>query len=172
MPNDTELVAYSLEEPPYFQTEHMGSYVHAKSLKDRNEPIRFMISLEMIGYFTDEPDSQRFPADFLKLFYPTAGNFVAVASGWSSQSLVREMKSKLIASSTVPVRSMNVPQGAFGINLSDHQSYWAFGYPAVMITDTSFFRNSNYHEETDTPDQLNYGKMAEVVKGVYGIMVE
>ncbi len=166
--NDIELVAYSLEEPPYFDTEHMGSYVHAKSLRDKNSKVKFMISMEMIGYFTDRPDSQDFPAGFLGIFYPNAGNFIAVVSGFSSLGLVRDIKSKMIRSSNIDVRSMNAPQKAFGIGLSDHRNYWVFDYPAVMVTDTSFFRNKNYHEKTDTPDTLDYERMAEVVRGVFG----
>lgn len=110
LPNDTELVAYTLEEPPYFQTEQMGSYVHAKSFKGLGKSVRFMISLEMIGYFSDEPNSQSFPASFLGLLYPTTGNFIAIVSGLTSQSLVRDMKADLIESSNIEVRSMNAPQ--------------------------------------------------------------
>ena len=148
----------------------MGSYVHAKSLKDRGVAVRFMLSLEMIGYFSDAPDSQRYPAKVLECFYPSIGNFVAIVSDMVSQGLTYELKSKMIASSSLDMRSMNAPQKLFGIGLSDHRNYWAFDYPAAMVTDTSSFRNANYHEKADTPDTLDYEKMAEVVRGVYGTL--
>lgn len=165
-----ELVAWTLEEPPHFATEHMGSFHHAKSLSEGKIKVSLALSLEMIGYFSDEPNSQTFPIAALSLAYPTTGNFISVVGSTSSWLLTRKVKAAMKKSSKIPVYSINAPGFVQGIDYSDHRSYWHFGYPALMITDTSFYRNSNYHTDWDRPETLNYEKMAEVVKGVYGIL--
>ncbi|WMJ73249.1 M28 family peptidase [Cytophagaceae bacterium ABcell3] len=167
-----DLVAYSLEEPPFFKTPHMGSYVHAKYLKDNEIPVKAMISLEMIGYFSEEEDSQDFPFSLMKLLYPTKGNFIAVVGKVGQRSLTKKVKTSMISASAIPVKSINAPKFVQGIDFSDHLNYWIFGYPAIMITNTSFYRNKNYHEKTDTPETLDYEKMAEVIKGCYRAIVE
>jgi hypothetical protein len=161
-----ELVAYTLEEPPYFRTQNMGSAVHAASLKQQNVPVRLMLSLEMIGYFTDAPNSQSFPVKILKLFYPSRGNFIAIVGKLGQGSVVRRIKKAMRSASSLPVYSINAPPALPGIDLSDHLNYWNAGYPAAMITDTSFYRNIRYHTARDTPDTLDYEKMAMVVQGV------
>lgn len=166
-----DFVAWTLEEPPYYDTQWMGSYVHAKSLYDAQVPLEFALSLEMIGYFSDEADSQSYPASILNLIYPTTGNFIAVIGGLDHWKLVRSLKSSMMKNSGLPVYSMNAFGFIPGIDYSDHRSYWAFEYPAVMVTDTSFYRNKNYHTPDDTWDKLDYKRMAEVVKGVYAAIV-
>ncbi len=162
-----ELVAYTLEEPPYFRTKDMGSAVHAQSLKDKGIDVEVMISLEMIGYFSDEPDSQEFPVGYLKYFYPTEGNFIAVVGGLGNMGVTRKTKKAMRSASSLPVHSINAPASIPGIDFSDHLNYWKQGYEAIMITDTAFFRNKNYHTHEDTAEKLDYERMAEVVKGVY-----
>lgn len=161
-----ELVAYTLEEPPYFSTTGMGSYVHAKSLKDNNVKISLMISLEMIGYFSEEENSQDFPASILKLFYPSKGNFILIVGNFINVLTVRRVKAAFQSASDLPVYSSNVPKIIPGVDFSDHRNYWIFGYDAIMITDTAFYRNKNYHTTADTPEKLDYIKMAKVVDGV------
>lgn len=169
LPVQVELVAYTLEEPPYFASLAMGSATHAASLKKQGVKVRAMIALEMIGYFTDEPDSQELPAPFLKLFYPSTGNFIAVVGKLSQGRLVRKIKNAMKrAAAPLPVESINAPESLPGVDFSDHRNYWAVGYPAVMITDTAFFRNPNYHMPSDKPETLDYRNMARVVEGVYG----
>lgn len=162
-----ELVAYTLEEPPYFATTGMGSYVHAKSLRDNNVKVSLMISLEMIGYFSDEENSQDFPVSILKLFYPTKGNFISIVGNFMNGLSVRKVKSAMQCSGNLPVYSTNVPKFIPGVDFSDHRNYWIFGYDAIMVTDTAFYRNKNYHTTADTPEKLDYNKMAKVVDGVY-----
>ncbi len=162
-----ELVAYVLEEPPFFRTEHMGSAVHAASLRDAGAEVRAMLCLEMVGYFSEEPGSQLLPSPLLRPFYPDRGNFIGVIGNLGGGSLVRKVKRSFRAASSLPVRSMNGPRFVPGIDFSDHLPYWNAGYPAVMITDTAFYRNLAYHTEDDTPDRLDYQKMADVVLGVY-----
>jgi len=161
-----ELVAYSLEEPPHFRTESMGSAVHAASLEAKKARVRAMISLEMIGCFSDEKDSQAYPLGVLKLLYPSTGNFIAVVGRIGGGRLVRVVKTAMRAATRLPVESINAPGFIPGIDFSDHLSYWEHGYPAVMVTDTAFYRNPRYHTSDDTPDTLDYERMALVVDGV------
>ena len=164
LPLRVELVAYSTEEPPYFGTAHMGSAVHADAQKAAGAKIRAMISLEMIGYFSDGPGSQSYPMPLLKLYYPSRGNFITVVGNPRSIGLTRRVK-KAMSGGTVPVYSITAPAFIPGIDYSDHASYWDAGYPAVMINDTAFYRNKNYHKSTDTADRLDYQRMASVVDG-------
>jgi len=160
------LAAYTLEEPPNFRTEHMGSTVHARSLKENGVSVKLMISLEMIGYFSENKNSQSFPIPFLRLFYPSQGNFILVVDRLFSNQ-ARGLKKWMSAVSEVPVYSINAPAFIPGVDFSDHQSFWKYGYPAVMVTDTAFYRNAAYHSLRDTADRLDYRKMAQVVYGVY-----
>jgi hypothetical protein len=171
LPYRIDLAAYALEEPPYFNTRWMGSAVHAKSLKDGKVKVKAMICLEMIGYFTDQPRSQGFPIPLLKLFYPTTGNYIVVVGKLWSRSLVRNVKEAMLQVADIDVRSINAPAALPGVDLSDHKNFWKHGFDAVMITDTAFYRNPNYHRITDTIDTLDFAKMAEVVRGVYWAML-
>ena len=162
-----ELVFYTLEEPPYFRTENMGSAVHSRSLVESKRPVDMMISVEMIGYFTDAPDSQSFPLSAMKLVYPTQGNFIAVVGRYKDMVATRRFKSALKGVDGLPVRSINAPALVTGIDFSDHLNYWAQGFSAVMVTDTSFYRNHEYHRSGDTYERLNYPRMAQVVQGLY-----
>lgn len=161
-----DLVAYTLEEPPLYATEFMGSVIHAKSLKESKVPVRGMISLETIGYFTDQPKSQEYPSSLMKLFYPTRGNFIAVVGRFKDSKLFHPVKNALRDIPDLRVRSLRAPNWVKGVDYSDHRSYWAQGFPAIMITDTAFFRNQRYHTAEDTPDTLDYIQMAKVVDGV------
>jgi hypothetical protein len=160
-----DFVAYALEEPPFFGTEDMGSYLHAKGLHERGINIRGMICLEMIGYFTEEEDTQEYPVSLMKLFYPKTGNFIGIVGNFSSSSLVKEIKKHMKVAS-INVESLKAPSWIVGVDFSDHRNYWKFDYEAVMITDTSFYRNPNYHKISDTMDTLNFEKMGEVVRGI------
>lgn len=162
-----DLVAYTLEEPPNFKTKNMGSAIHAKYLHDNKIKVKAMICLEMIGYFSEKPKSQQYPVGLLKLFYPNTANYIAVVGKTGQGSTVRKIKRNMKPNMNLDVRSINAPKFIPGIDFSDHLNYWKYGYLAVMITNTAFYRNKNYHELTDTPETLNYSKMAEVVKGVY-----
>lgn len=167
-----ELVAYTLEEPPYFRTEHMGSAVHARSLREQDVEVEAMLSLEMIGTFIDTPGSQSFPLGFLKLLYPDEGNWIGVIGDFSSGRLVRRVKSVMARASEVPVHSFNAPPSLVpGIDWSDHLNYRNEGYPAVMITDTAYLRNHHYHTPEDTADRLDYARMAQVVDAVHATVV-
>jgi len=168
-PRPVELVAYSLEELPYFRTESMGSVQHARALVEARRDVQLMIAMEMIGYFRDDPGSQSFPVQALSALYPDRGNFIAVVGRFGDFSALRRVKALFTGATDLPVESINAPRSVTGIDFSDHASYWHFGIPALMITDTSFFRNPNYHGAGDTPDTLDYARMAKVVSGVYAV---
>lgn len=160
-----DFVAYSLEEPPHFGTQAMGSYIHAESLSKAKTKVKGMICLEMIGYYSDKPKSQSYPSMLLRPFYPSKGNFIGVISNFGSSSFAKEV-ARHISATSVPIRTLKAPSFIEGVDFSDHRNYWKFGYDAVMITDTSFYRNANYHRKTDTMDTLDFSKMQEVVKGI------
>lgn len=170
-PMAVELAAYALEEPPHFRTEWMGSAVHAESLRSRQVRVRAMLCLEMIGFFSDAPGSQKFPVPGFGLLYGRRGNFIAVAGRLRDGRLVRRVKAAMAGVEGLRIRSINAPPwlGPFplGLDLSDHSSYWDAGLPAVMVTDTAFFRNPRYHLPDDTPETLDYGRMALVVSGLH-----
>ena len=162
-----DLVAYTLEEPPFFRTPNMGSYVHAKSLKDKNIKVKGMISLEMIGYFNDAKNSQKYPLGFLKLFYGNKGNFITVVQKLNNKTFGRKFKRKMKQGATIRTKSIKAPKFLTGIDFSDHLNYWLFGYSALMITDTSFYRNFNYHHAGDTVNRLDINRMSKVIDSVY-----
>lgn len=162
-----ELVAFSTEEPPYFRTTGMGSSVHAESLRKANVKVRAMLSLEMIGYFSDANGSQHFPAGILGAFYPATGNFIGVVGRVSDGLLARRVKKSMSNAAPLPVYSISAPSFIPGIDFSDQLNYWHAGYDALMITDTAFYRNQNYHTEHDTVEKLDFKRMAMVVEGVY-----
>ncbi|MDQ2695285.1 MAG: M28 family peptidase, partial [Pseudomonadota bacterium] len=149
-PLTVELVAYTLEEMPYFRTPHMGSAVHAASLKGQGIALRLMISLEMLGYYSTAPGSQRYPLPVLKLLYPDRGDFIAVVGKLDQPGVVRRVKRAMQTAASLPVYSINAPRSLVGVDFSDQLNYWEAGYPAVMITDTAFYRNPHYHTAQDT----------------------
>jgi Zn-dependent M28 family amino/carboxypeptidase len=165
-----EFVAYALEEPPFFGTRNMGSYVHAKSLHDAKADVHGMICLEMIGFFRTEENTQEYPLGSMKLFYPNTGNFIAVVGNFSSSGLVK-LVSKQMRTAAIQVSTIKAPSWVQGVDFSDHRNYWKFGYDAVMVTDTAFYRNANYHETTDTANTLDFGRMQEVITGVCRVLV-
>src|SRR5438046_1985075 len=140
---------------------------HAAALRREGVAVRAMIALEMIGYFSDAPGSQRLPHLLLRVVYPSTGNFVAVIGRLGEAQLARRVKRAMQDATDLDVYSMNAPAWIPGIDFSDHRSYWAQGYPAVMVTDTAFYRNARYHTPRDTPDTLDYRRMADVVRGVH-----
>lgn len=158
-----ELVAYSLEEPPTYQTDSMGSAVHARSIANDTANIHGVIVLEMVGTFSDAWSSQAYPIPLLHLIYPNRGNFIGVIGRWNDGDWIQAVKDGMKGRTPLPVRSIRAPACVPGIEMSDHQNYWPLGLPAVMVTDTAFLRNPNYHSIHDTPDRLDYPAMGQVV---------
>lgn len=162
-----DLVAYSLEEPPYFSTRDMGSAVHARALKQAGVKVRGMLALEMLGFYSDAPDSQDYPLPALRLSYPDTGHFIGVVGLPGDDGLTARVAEAMRAGSPLPVESLTAPAGLPGVSLSDHASFWEQGFRAVMVTDTAFYRNPRYHTAEDTWDTLDYARLARAVQAVY-----
>jgi hypothetical protein len=165
------LVAFANEEAPFFDSDEMGSKVYAKRASQRNEDIKAMVSLEMIGYYSDKRGSQRYPFPF-SIFYPDTANFVGFVGNLSSRRLVRQALGAFRASTAFPSEGLAAPSWVTGVAWSDHWSFWQVGYPAIMITDTAFFRYEHYHRPTDTSDKLDYQSMARVTRGLLDVAIE
>jgi hypothetical protein len=161
-----DLVAYCLEEPPFFGSPYMGSYVHARSLRDEKVSVKEMLSLEMIGFFSEHENSQTFPMPFMRWVYPTCANFIAVIGNLRNWSLVRQVQRDMQMGTDIKVCKLSAPAVVPGVALSDHSSYWKFGFPAAMITDTAFYRNPNYHRSSDTIETLDFEMMSQVVNAI------
>lgn len=165
-----KFIAFVNEEPPFYMTDLMGSRVYVKDAKARGEKIKAALILEMIGYYSDKPNSQRYPP-LLGMFYPNKGNFITIVGNLRSRWLIKEIVSSFKEKAEFPIESIVASVFTPGADLSDHWSFWKEGYPAVMITDTSFYRNPNYHSPSDTYETLDYESMAEVVKGLSAVLV-
>jgi Zn-dependent M28 family amino/carboxypeptidase len=159
-------VAFVNEEPFYFQSEQMGSFVYASRCKARGDQISGMISLETIGYFSDAPGSQTYPSPVIAPFYPSTGNFIAFVGNIGSRTLLRRAIALFREQAKLPSEGAALPSFIPGVGWSDQWAFWQNGYPGIMITDTALFRYPHYHEATDLPDKLDYDRFALVVSGV------
>lgn len=165
------LVAFVNEEQPFSGGPEMGSRVYAERSRQRGERINGMLSLETIGYYSDRPGSQHYPFPF-SYFYPDTGNFIGFVSNLSSWRLVRQAVGAFRTSTAFPSEAVAAPEWIRGVGWSDHASFWQAGYPAIMITDTAFFRYRYYHDGTDTPEKLDYTSLARVTRGLVDVVVE
>ena len=164
-------VAFVNEEPPSFLGETMGSLVYARRIKERGDNVLAMLSLETIGYYSDVKGSQQYPAPF-NLFYPDTGNFIGFVGDLGSRELVRRAIKTFRQTTKFPSEGLAAPVGTPGVGWSDHWSFWQVGYPAIMLTDTAPFRYPHYHQSSDTPDKIDYDRMARVVLGVSKVVAE
>jgi Zn-dependent M28 family amino/carboxypeptidase len=164
-------VAFANEEPPFFQGPEMGSVVYARRARARGERIAGMLSLETIGYYTEDPSTQAYPAP-LGLLYPSTGNFIGLVANLRSHRLLTRAASAFRKATAFPVQSAVAPASLPGVGWSDHWAFWQEGYPAVMLTDTAPYRYPHYHTRHDRPDQLRYPAFAQVVAGVIDVIRE
>jgi hypothetical protein len=164
-------VAFVNEEPPFFQTSEMGSLVYARFCRERGDNVVAMISLETIGYYQEQAGSQKYPPG-VGWFYPGTGNFIAFVGNVASRQLVRESIESFRRHAQFPSEGAALPSVLPGIGWSDHWAFWQAGYPAIMITDTAPFRYPHYHSASDTPDKIDYERMARVVAGVRQLIFE
>ncbi|MEN8175271.1 MAG: M28 family peptidase [Pseudomonadota bacterium] len=158
-------VAFTNEEPPLFFSRQQGSRVYAREARRRGDNIRLMISLEMLGYYRDEPGSQGYPPLF-RWFYPDRGDFIALVSNFRSRALMRRFARLFRQVSDFPLQHAATFAWIPGVAWSDHLSFWMNRYRAFMVTDTAFFRNPNYHEASDTAETLDYGRLASLTLGL------
>ena len=164
-------VAFVNEEPPYFWTDEMGSVVYAQRCRENNDNIVAMLALETIGYYSDEKGSQHYPFP-LSLFYPSTGNFIAFVGNRSSGKLVREVVGSFRRHTQFPSRGGVLPSTIREAGWSDQWSFWQVGYRGLMVTDTAPFRYEHYHRSSDTPDKLDYDRMARVTAGLKRVIRE
>jgi Zn-dependent M28 family amino/carboxypeptidase len=164
-------IAFTCEEPPHFYTGDLGSQRYARACRRRGEHIAGMLCLEMVGYFTDQAGTQQIPAGIPRLLhraFPRRGNFLAAVGNLGSWRLAWSFRRCFKKTTRFPLYSIVLPESVHAIRLSDNSSFWDHGYPALMLTDTSFLRNPHYHLPTDTPDTLDYPRMAQVTLGIAG----
>jgi Zn-dependent M28 family amino/carboxypeptidase len=167
-----DLVAYGTEEPPFFASKNMGSFHHASKLKEAKVRVKLMLALDGIGFFSSKENSQSYPFP-LNWIYPSTGNFIAVVSHWKDSSLTVEVKDLMIEGSNgLAVERVNLPAFVRGGDFSDHRNFWKHKYPGVMITDTAFYRNPNYHRASDTIDTLDFSQMGKVVAGILNVVLK
>lgn len=166
LPITIRFVAFANEENPFTKIwEEMGSYHYARLCHERGEKIIGMISLEMLGYYSDEPGSQHYPSPF-NLLFPDVGNFIGFVGNLRSRAWVRSCIGAFRKHCRFPSEGAAVPEKFRDIARSDHWSFWQFGYPALMITDTSNFRNRLYHTDKDTPAIIDFDRLARVTVGL------
>ncbi len=163
-------LAFVNEEPPYFQTDQMGSFVYARRCKERGDKVIAMLSLETIGYYTREKDTQRYPIGGLKTFYPSTGDFITFVGNFSSRKLVKQATGTFRKHAAFPSQGTALPGVIPGVGWSDQWSFWQVDYPAIMVTDTAPYRYPYYHRSNDTPDKLDYESTARVVEGLQAVV--
>jgi Zn-dependent M28 family amino/carboxypeptidase len=162
----TRFVAFVNEEPPFFQTSQMGSVVYANAARARGDRIMGMLSLETMGYYSDEHGSQEYPVETMRGLYPDVGNFIGLVSNEESRELLEAVAHAFRSRSRVPLQAAAMPAGLPGAGWSDHWSFWQAGYPGLMVTDTAPWRYPWYHTAQDTPDKIDFEKLADVVDGL------
>lgn len=162
-------VSFTNEEDPHFGTENMGSYVYAKQCYDRGDKIIGMLALETMGYFSETPNSQKYPIPVVG-FYPDVGNFIVFVGNTRYKHFVHSCLSKFRTKASFPSEGVAVPSWITGVSWSDHLPFWQHGYPAVMITDTALYRYPYYHTPDDKPDKVDFTKLSHVVSGVEHII--
>jgi len=164
-------VLFANEEPPFFQTNKMGSLIYAKSCRKRNDNIVAMLCLESIGYYSEQPNSQEYPFPY-NYIYPSTGNFIGFVSNLSSRKLLHTVIASFRRNCKFPSQGGAAPGLVPGVAWSDHWSFWQQGYPAVMITDTAPFRYPYYHRPEDTADRIRYDHLTRVVSGLQATIAE
>jgi Zn-dependent M28 family amino/carboxypeptidase len=168
-PKPWAFIGFTLEEPPAFSTPAMGSRVYAQRARQQNAKILGMLCLEMVGYYSQAPDSQSLPLPLKLMGYPTTGNFIGLVSDRRSRPLLVRLEAAIKGAGRLPAVTLAVPLGGYmlpEVRLSDHASFWDEGYPAVMLTDTAFMRNPNYHGPGDVMDHLDLPAMTELTLGL------
>jgi hypothetical protein len=158
-------VAFVNEEAPFYLSGQMGSMVYAKAARERRDNIRLMLSLETIGYYSEQTGSQQYPPLF-KSFYPDKGNFIAFVSNLRSRRMLKRFTAAFRHHSQFPAERLATFSWIPGVAWSDHASFWRYGYRALMVTDTAFYRYRHYHMPTDKADELDYAAMAAVTEGL------
>jgi Zn-dependent M28 family amino/carboxypeptidase len=173
--NTVTFVGFALEEPPVFGSRSMGSRVYAAAARRERMQITGMVCLEMVGYTCREPGCQQYPFPLMFFGYPRTGDFIGIVGNFGSRDFSRRLKESFQRSGYLPVVSLTVPLNGWivpSVRLSDHTSFWDNGFPAVMVTDSAFFRNPHYHRPSDTMETLDFDYMARLVKSLAAFLRE
>ena len=172
MERTIRFVAFALEEWPVYRSSNMASYHYAKSLKEKNARVDGMICLEMIGFFCDREGCQHYPFPFMGRKFPKTGHYIAMVGNMRSKAFTERIAGSFKKATDLPLITLNAPAIMIGIDFSDHWSFGKFGYEALMVTDTAFYRNPHYHAPTDLPETLDFERMAKVVEGLIAAIRE
>lgn len=170
-PRTVRFVAFVNEEPPFFLSRDMGSWAYARQSRERGEHIVAMMSMDGLGYFSDATSSQRYPAPGIGFMYPDTADFIAFTTRLRDRGLLRGALGAFREAATVPSEGAALPSFIPGVAWSDHWTFWRHGYPAFLVTDTLPFRDPAYHSRGDTPERLDYPRMARVVEGLKAVVV-
>lgn len=162
-----DLVAYSLEEPPYFRSDYMGSSVHAAYLHRNQIPVYGMVCLDMVGYFSDEKGSQKYPIPLLKIFYGSRGNYISSVRKYHPGKFARKFNRLFKSNNFIKVKTLKAPAKVPGIDFSDHLNYWEYDYSAIFITDGGFYRNPNYHQAGDVLETIDIARFMAVIDALH-----
>ena len=164
--------AFTLEEPPAFLTGHQGSRIFVRTCQSKSDCVLGALILEMVGYTSPR---QHYPFVVRWAGYPTRGNFIGIVGNWRSREFGRAVLKGFRNNAHLPVQSLFLPFDGWilpATRLSDHASFWDAGWPALMVTDTAFFRNPNYHLPSDRIDTLDFDFMAQLVKSLEIALLE
>lgn len=162
-----DFVAYTLEEPPFFRTEQMGSFIHANYLLKNKIPVKGMICLESIGYYNEKANSQKFPIKEMEKTFGNKGDFITVVQNEKNEAFSNQVDRLMKREEEIKTQSFKGNSQIPGVDFSDHLNYWKFNFEAVMITNTAFYRNKNYHTSNDTLETLDVKKMRLVIQQLY-----
>jgi hypothetical protein len=163
-------VAFANEEPPFFLSRDMGSYAYAERCRQRGEEIVAMVAMDGLGYFSQEPGSQSFPAPGLGLLYPDRGEFIGMVTRPRDLRFLRRALASFRQQGSLPAEGVALPSFIPGVAWSDHWSFWQHGYPGLLVTDTLPYRDPAYHTPEDTADRLDYLRMARVAVGLEAVV--
>ena len=169
-PCTVRFVAFANEEPPFYLTRDMGSYAYARECRQRGERILAMMALDGLGKFSDQPGSQQYPVPGLQLRYPRAANFIGFVTRFRDGGLLRRALRAFREQATIPSDGAALPAFLPGVGWSDHWSFWQHGYSAFLVTDTLPFRDPHYHTPRDTPERLDFDRMARVAQGLEAVV--
>ncbi len=170
-PRTVRFVAFANEEPPFYLTPDMGSHAYARQSREQGERISAMMALDGLGYFSDASGSQHYPAPGLGLLYPDAGSFIGFVTRFRDAGLLRRALGAFRGQATLPSEGAALPGFIPGVGWSDHWSFWRHGYPAFLVTDTLPFRDPHYHSPGDTPERLDFERMARVAEGLKAVVI-
>ena len=159
-------VAFVNEEPPFFFSGRQGSNIYAKAIRERGDDIRLMLALETMGYYSSVPHSQAYPTLF-KYFYPNTGNFISFVTNFGSRRVMLKLANAFRQATDFPLQHVATFSFIPGVGWSDHLSFWRQNYKALMVTDTAFYRYPYYHSSDDTPEKLDYLRLAQVCDGLF-----